>query len=67
MTCIDPATGELLVSKEKMMDMFDAEKIVNAGITELEIRSVMTCRAHVGVCAHCYGSNMSNGEVRQGR
>ena len=44
------------------MDMFDAEKIVNAGITELEIRSVMTCRAHVGVCAHCYGSNMSNGE-----
>ena len=29
------------------MDMFDAEKIVNAGITELEIRSVMTCRAHV--------------------
>ena len=58
----DPATGELLVSKEKMMDMFDAEKIVNAGITELEIRSVMTCRAHVGVCAHCYGSNMSNGE-----
>ena len=58
----DPATGELLVSKEKMMDMFDAEKIANAGITELEIRSVMTCRAHVGVCAHCYGSNMSNGE-----
>ena len=58
----DPATGELLVSKEKMMDMFDAEKIVNAGITELEIRSVMTCRAHVGVCARCYGSNMSNGE-----
>ena len=44
------------------MDMFDAEKIVNAGITELEIRSVMTCRAHVGVCARCYGSNMSNGQ-----
>ena len=58
----DPATGELLVSKDKMMDMFDAEKIVNAGITELEIRSVMTCRAHVGVCARCYGSNMSNGQ-----
>ena len=58
----DPATGELLVSKDKMMDMFDAEKVVNAGITELEIRSVMTCRAHVGVCARCYGSNMSNGQ-----
>ena len=59
---MDPTTGELLVSKDKMMDMFDAEKIANAGITELEIRSVMTCRAHVGVCARCYGSNMSNGE-----
>ena len=58
----DPTTGELIVSKDKMMDMFDAEKIKAAGITELEIRSVMTCRAHVGVCARCYGSNMSNGQ-----
>ena len=59
---MDPKTGELIVSKDKMMDMFDAEKIKAAGITELEIRSVMTCRAHVGVCARCYGSNMSNGQ-----
>ena len=59
---LDPKTGELIVSKDKMMDMFDAEKIEKAGITELEIRSVMTCRAHVGVCARCYGSNMSNGQ-----
>ena len=58
---MDPKTGELIVSKDKMMDMFDAEKIKAAGITELEIRSVMTCRAHVGVCAR-YGSNMSNGQ-----
>ena len=59
---MDPKTGELIVSKDKMMDMFDAEKIKAAGITELEIRSVMTCRAHFGVCARCYGSNMSNGQ-----
>ena len=59
---MDPKTGELIVSKDKMMDMFDAEKIKAAGITELEIRSVMTCRAHVGVCARCYGSSMSNGQ-----
>ncbi len=63
----DPATGRLIVSKEKMMDMFDAERIEKAGIKELMIRSVMTCRAHVGVCARCYGSNMSNGDcVRLG-
>ncbi len=59
---VDPSTGELIVSKDKMMDMFDAKKIEAAGITELEIRSVMTCRAHIGVCARCYGSNMSNGQ-----
>ena len=59
---VDPTTGELIVSKDKMMDMFDAQKIEDAGITELEIRSVMTCRSHVGVCARCYGSNMSNGQ-----
>ena len=35
---------------------------IGDGIYELEIRSVMTCRAHVGVCARCYGSNMSNGQ-----
>ena len=59
---VNPATGELIVSKDKMMDMFDAQKIEDAGITELEIRSVMTCRSHVGVCARCYGSNISNGQ-----
>ena len=62
MTCMIPPPASCSVSKDKMMDMFDAEKVVNAGITELEIRSVMTCRAHVGVCARCYGSNMSNGQ-----
>ena len=59
---VHPETGELIVSKDKMMDMFDAQRIADAGITELEIRSVMTCRSHVGVCARCYGSNMSNGQ-----
>ncbi len=58
----NPATGEVIVPKEKMMDIFDADKIEAAGITSLEIRSVLTCRARQGVCAHCYGSNMANGD-----
>ncbi|MFR3227032.1 MAG: DNA-directed RNA polymerase subunit beta', partial [Blautia massiliensis (ex Durand et al. 2017)] len=37
-------------------------EIEAAGITKLKIRSLLTCRAHVGVCARCYGSNMSNGQ-----
>ena len=59
---VHPETGEIIVPYGKMMDLFDAEAIEAAGIKELEIRSVLTCRAHVGVCAQCYGSNMSNGE-----
>ena len=60
---VNPATGEIIVPYGKMMDLYDAEKIEEAGITELEIRSVLTCRAKRGVCAHCYGSNMANGDT----
>ena len=58
---IHPQTGELIVSKDKMMDLFDAQKVVDAGITELEIRSVLNCRSKHGACAHCYGANLANG------
>jgi len=60
---VNPTTGEIIVPYGKMMDLYDAEKIEEAGITELEIRSVLTCRAKRGVCAHCYGSNMANGDT----
>jgi DNA-directed RNA polymerase subunit beta' len=64
---LNPITGEVIVPEGKMMDLYDADKIEAAGITELKIRSLLTCRAKTGVCAHCYGSNMANGEpVRLG-
>ena len=62
---LNPATGEVIVPEGKMMDLYDAEKIEAAGITSLKIRSLLTCRAKTGVCAHCYGSNMANGEPVQ--
>ena len=48
-----------------MIDLYDANDIEAAGITKLKIRSLLTCRAKVGVCAHCYGSDMANGEPVQ--
>ena len=42
-----------------------SDNIEAAGITKLKIRSLLTCRAKVGVCAHCYGSDMANGEPVQ--
>ena len=57
----DPATGEVIVPQGKMMDLFDADKIMAAGITSLEIRSVLSCHSKLGVCARCYGANLANG------
>ena len=57
----DPATGEVVVSCDKMMDERDAEKIVSYGVTRIKIRSVIECRATHGVCRKCYGANLANG------
>ena len=57
----NPANGEVIVPEGKMMDLFDADKIMAAGITSLEIRSVLSCRSKLGVCARCYGANLANG------
>ena len=59
---LHPETGELLVSKDKMMNESDAKKIVNAGITKLKIRSILNCESKYGVCAKCYGDNLANGK-----
>ena len=58
---VNPTTGEVIVPEGKMMDLFDADKIMAAGITSLQIRSVLSCRSKLGVCAHCYGANLANG------
>ena len=62
---VNPVTGKVIVPEGKMIDLYDANEIEAAGITKLKIRSLLTCRAKVGVCAHCYGSDMANGEPVQ--
>ena len=59
---IHPETGELLVSKDKMMDENDAKKIVESGAESVMIRSILTCEAKHGVCTKCYGANLANGK-----
>ncbi len=58
---VHPETGELLVSKDVMMTEDDAKKVVEAGITKVELRSVLCCIAKQGVCTKCYGANLANG------
>ncbi len=58
---VDPATGEIIVKADTMISEDQAKAIVKAGIEEVEIRSVFTCKSRHGVCAKCYGKNMANG------
>ncbi len=56
---LHPVTGELLHSKDVMMMPEDAEKFEAAGIEKIYIRTILACRARVGVCAKCYGMNLA--------
>ena len=58
---LDEATGEVLVSKDKMMDDNDADLIVGRGVKRIKIRSILNCCARHGVCKKCYGANLANG------
>src|SRR5699024_9292055 len=60
---LHPETGEVLVSKDKMMTVDDAKRVVDAGVDKVEIRSVLCCVARHGVCSKCYGANLANGEL----
>ncbi|MBR5272514.1 MAG: DNA-directed RNA polymerase subunit beta' [Clostridia bacterium] len=57
-----PETGELLMSKDEMIKEDDAKRIVDAGVTNTVIRSLLTCQAKHGVCIKCYGSNLATGD-----
>jgi DNA-directed RNA polymerase subunit beta' len=58
---VNPETGEVIVPENTMINEDDAKKIVNAGIKEVEIRSLFGCETKDGVCVHCYGRNLATG------
>ena len=58
---VDEATGEVLISKDKLMTDADAALIKSRGIERIKIRSVLACACKHGVCAKCYGSNLATG------
>lgn len=58
----DPKTGEIIVNKDEIITEKKANQIVKAGIEQVKIRSVLTCRTKHGVCAKCYGKSMATGK-----
>ena len=59
----NPETNELIVDKDTMITEAIAEKIVNAGIEKLEVRSVLGCRSKHGVCQKCYGMGLARRDL----
>ena len=60
---VDPKTGEVLVEGNTMISEKQAKAIEDAGIKEVEIRSLFGCETKNGVCVHCYGRNLATGEL----
>ena len=58
---IDPNTDETIVSANEEIDEDAAQKIEEAGLEKLRIRSVLTCQTRHGVCAKCYGRDLAHG------
>ena len=54
-----PGTDEVLISKDRMMTEDDAALLESFDIHSAEIRTVLTCKAHSGICAKCYGMNLA--------
>ncbi len=59
----DEDTGELIVEANTLIDEALAEKIDNAGIGSMTIRSGLTCKSPQGVCASCYGRDLARGHI----
>ena len=59
----DPVTKEVIVRKNEEINEELAQKIIDAGIDRVKIRSVLTCQTKYGVCAKCYGRDLGRGQI----
>ena len=69
---VKDADGNIIVKKNHMVTPSRAAKILSRGVNKrggkidgLKIRTILTCRSHMGICAKCYGANMATGEMVQ--
>ena len=60
---VDPETDEVIVPANELIAEDEADRIAAAGLTELMVRSVLTCRTPHGVCRKCYGRNLATGQL----
>jgi len=59
----DPLTKDLIVKRNQEIDEEITQKIIEAGVDRVKIRSVLTCQSKFGVCTRCYGRDLGRGEA----
>lgn len=59
----DPVTGEIILKQGEAIGRDEIEKIRNSSLTKIQIRAALTCQAKRGVCAKCYGMDLSKGAL----
>lgn len=62
---ITDTQGNVIVKANQMITPNRAAKIIEAGIEKVKIRTILTCKSRIGICAKCYGANMATGEPVQ--
>ena len=62
---ITDAEGNVIVKANHMITPKRAAKVVATGRESVKIRTILTCKCHIGVCAKCYGANMATGQAVQ--
>ncbi len=62
---VDPSTGEIIVKADHMITPKRAAMVAATGLTKVKIRTALSCRSHLGICAKCYGANMATGQAVQ--
>ncbi|WKZ37034.1 MAG: DNA-directed RNA polymerase subunit beta' [Anaerolineales bacterium] len=60
---LDPKTGEVLAEYNDVLTHELSRRIAGAGVTEIKLRSPMTCELNHGICAKCYGIDLARGEM----
>lgn len=57
---VNPNTGEVIVAKNELITAAKAKEIVDCGIEKVNIRAVFNCRSKIGICAKCYGVDLTS-------
>jgi DNA-directed RNA polymerase subunit beta' len=59
----DPVTGELLLKQGQLCGRDEVTRLADSAASKIMVRSVLTCQAKRGVCAQCYGADLSRGQL----